>query len=135
MLPFRETPQNGYAVIANGREAESGGVNPVRVPLQLDQLALAERSPVGGAIEDQQRALGSEHGSQRLLFTGLISGRERGHRVPDGRAGLVSRYRRTSEQDSSQKKMESSGRIADHIQLPTMPPADRRTPSPASALR
>jgi FSR family fosmidomycin resistance protein-like MFS transporter len=77
-------------------------VNLVYVLFQLDELTFAERSPVRGAIKNQQRPLRTHDRLQRLLFSCLIRRAERGHALPHFRPG--------SHQQSRQYKIETRGR-------------------------
>ncbi len=49
-------------------------MNPGGIPFQLDELAFAEGSPIGGTVEHQKSALRTEDTFQRLLFAVLIHG-------------------------------------------------------------
>ena len=54
MLLRREVGKGVRRVVADGDEGDAGGLDPFVVGLQLHQLRLAERSPLGRTIEDQR---------------------------------------------------------------------------------
>jgi hypothetical protein len=53
MLPVRETLEHTYGVIADGCYAETLLPDRVQMLFQLDELDLAERSPIRGPEEHE----------------------------------------------------------------------------------
>lgn len=61
-----EILQDRFGIVADGGEANALLGEPRFGALQLDQLLFAVGSPVGGAEEQQNRAVGPLHGVERL---------------------------------------------------------------------
>ncbi len=63
-LLVREGPEHRHRVVAHGEERDPGGFDPGENLLQLDQLRLAERSPVRAAVEDDEGPPATSRGVQ-----------------------------------------------------------------------
>ena len=76
MLSLCETPQYGDTIVADRSDSQAPITDSLQVFLQLDQLRFAERSPVGGTIENQDHAVWSGNTPQVLHLAILIEGFE-----------------------------------------------------------
>jgi hypothetical protein len=79
----REIGKNRARVVGDDRQPETLPLKFVRAALQLDQLRPAERSPVGGAGEDEHGAATSHDRLQVAGPAGLIDEAEIGHPLAD----------------------------------------------------
>jgi hypothetical protein len=64
--------ENGHRIVADGGEPEAPALQVFPALLQLDELAFAERSPVGRAVEDKDGPFRTGYGLQRLLYPVLV---------------------------------------------------------------
>ena len=83
MLPVREVFQDCFRIVADRREFDALFFESRLSGLQLDQLPFAVGSPIGGAIEDEHRAVRSHDGITRPGFAVLIFQAEIGHNLAD----------------------------------------------------
>src|SRR5438552_4138612 len=72
VFPVGESLHDIDAVVADRRKTEAPLLDTRAVLFQLDQLGFAVRSPIGRAIENEQRALGTQDRTQRALRPVLI---------------------------------------------------------------
>ena len=72
MLPIGELLEDRLTVIADGCDLDATCFEPLFRVLQLNQLRFAEGSPIGRAIEDEQRALRTQDGVQGLRRAILV---------------------------------------------------------------
>ena len=56
-LPVGKVFQDCDGIVTNGCKSEPAFAKPLTIFVQLDELTLAERSPVSRAVEDQHRTL------------------------------------------------------------------------------
>ena len=84
----REALQHSHAVIADGGHAQPAPREFRFLLFQLDELAFAERSPVGRADEHQHQALRPAQSGEGLPLAVLIGGCEIGDVRADLRPGL-----------------------------------------------
>ena len=73
MLPIRETLERTDRVIADGRYAESLLPDRVQALFQLDELDLAEGSPIRGTEEEENRSVRCLQTFQCLLPPKLVA--------------------------------------------------------------
>ena len=71
-LTISEELQRGRGIVADGRQPQAAFREIASTLLQLDQLAFAERSPVGGPVEDKHRPLRSAYGFERPRLAVLV---------------------------------------------------------------
>jgi hypothetical protein len=126
---IRKKLQGGRGIVADGRQPQAAFREIASTLLQLDQLAFAERSPVGGPVKDKHRPLRSAYGFERphlpilvgqaeirdfcarsetLPKRGEIENKEQLDEIParcyhgsSDKSGLGSRFRGLSRQSSS----------------------------------
>src|SRR5258708_14291186 len=80
MLPIRETLERTDRVIADGRYAESLLPDRVQALFQLDELDLAEGSPIRGTEEHEHGTFRAHDGFESLVAALL---------VPRGKSGYL----------------------------------------------
>ena len=93
----REVPQDLDRVVAQRGDPEPALLEVLNLALQLHELDLAERSPVGGTEEHEDEALRALERREASQRAGLVPGIEGGQHLPDLRAdfhGIGSRGRR-----------------------------------------
>ena len=88
MLPVGKILQHRDRVIADRCQPQPLLPDRIQISLQLHELRLAERSPVGRAEKDKHRSFRAADGFQGLSPAFLILGRKIWHRVSNRRAGL-----------------------------------------------
>jgi hypothetical protein len=88
MLPIREILERSGGVITNGRYTESLLPNRVQMLFQLDELDLAERSPIRGTEEHEQGPVRTHHGFESLVPALLVLRGESGYLLAYVRSGL-----------------------------------------------
>lgn len=76
-MAFREALERGRTVITDGGDTQPAFAQPLPVLIQLDQLTLAEWSPVGRAIENQHRPIRAANGFEGLRLAVLVRQHER----------------------------------------------------------
>jgi hypothetical protein len=79
MLPIREALEGADGIITNGRYTESLLSDRDQTLFQLDELDLAERSPVGGAEEHEHGPFWTHDGFESLIPAVLIPRGKRGY--------------------------------------------------------
>jgi hypothetical protein len=67
-----EGPKHRHGIVAQGEEGDARGFERGQYLLQLDQLRLAEGSPVGAAVEDDERLAVAPGGVQVHRRTALV---------------------------------------------------------------
>src|SRR6266436_7496005 len=79
MLPIRETLERTDRVIADGRYAESLLPDRVQALFQLDELDLAEGSPIRGTEEHEHGTFRAHDGFESLVAALLVPRRKSGY--------------------------------------------------------
>jgi hypothetical protein len=88
MLPVGEILQRIHGVITDRNNTEPLFPDRLQVLFQLDELNLAERSPVGGTEKDNHGTLRSHDRFERLVSPVLVACRKRGNGLARGRSSL-----------------------------------------------
>jgi hypothetical protein len=65
--------ENSYRIVADGGKPEAAALEVFPALLQLDELALAERSPVSRAVENNHGPFRTGYSLQRLLYPVLVA--------------------------------------------------------------
>lgn len=87
-MPPAELGDDVRWIITNGRDSDTFSAELIYPALQLDQLRLAIRSPVGGAVEHQHCALRTHYGIPCPGLAILVFQIEIWHSLTDLRAEL-----------------------------------------------
>jgi hypothetical protein len=88
VLPVRETLERTDRVITDGRNTEPLLPDRVQALFQLDELDLAEGSPIRRAEEHEHGAVRAHDGFERLTPALLIPRRKSGYLLAYVRPGL-----------------------------------------------
>ena len=88
MLPVRETLERSDGVVANGCYTETVLPDRVQMLFQLDELDLAERSPIRGTEEHEQGPFRAHDGTESLVPALLVRRRKSGYVPAHLRPGL-----------------------------------------------
>ena len=82
----REVAQDILGVIADGEDLYAVAVEGLQVPLQLDELRLAGRSPGGASVKENQRPVAAAGLREPDMAPRLVGQYEVRHRLSEGRA-------------------------------------------------
>ena len=98
MLPVRETLERSDGVVADGRYTKTVLPDRVQMLFQLDELDLAERSPIRGPEEHEHGPFRTHDRFESLVPALLVGRRKSGYRLTQIRSGfdalaLQCRYR------------------------------------------
>jgi hypothetical protein len=88
MLPVRETLEHTYGVIADGCYAETLLPDRVQMLFQLDELDLAERSPIRGPEEHEHGPFRTHDRFESLVPALLVGRRKSRHLLTHLRSGF-----------------------------------------------
>jgi hypothetical protein len=88
MLAVREILEHAYRIVTDGRHAEPLVADRLQILFQLDELNLAERSPVRGTEEDKNGPFRTHDGRERLGPAFLVLRGKGGNLLSHSRPGL-----------------------------------------------
>ena len=90
---LREIPQKLRTIEANRRDVDAFSFKGLALPIQLNQLAFAVRSPIRRTVKQQQQAVRPLERFKGLALAVLVDGLEGRNLLPNGRAGRELRIR------------------------------------------
>jgi hypothetical protein len=88
MVPVRETLERSDGVVANGCYTETVLPDRVQMLFQLDELDLAERSPIRGPEEHEHGPFRAHDRFESLVPALLVRRRKSGYRLTRLRSGF-----------------------------------------------